>query len=195
LDSLGRQKPPSWNRCRVRDRVEQSNRRFKEDHDDVRSGGEMSLLEGAMPAPFQLEQPELHPRFLKRRVLLALDGRQLTPELQRVALKCCVQWTRRLDILLINPPQAPTFLLGGLLLKLEHSGIDYRLNSCDGEYGCEVARYLQRLPGVGLVIAHALTEIRHEMRLRTLLLDPLHRDRRYIRLGEPDRLQRLSDDV
>jgi len=88
----------------------------------------------------------------KCRVLLAVDGRHLSAEFQLDALKCCVQFCNRLDILLLNSPKSPTFLLAGLLLRLEHSGIDYRLTSSEGDLGAEVIRYLQRFQSIGLVI-------------------------------------------
>jgi hypothetical protein len=88
----------------------------------------------------------------KKRVLLVLDGQRLTVELQMAALKLCVQWAHRLDILLVNSPKPATFLLGGLLLRLEHSGIDYRLISAEGELGNEATRHLQRNRGIELIV-------------------------------------------
>lgn len=88
----------------------------------------------------------------KQRALLVLDGRRLTVALQMAALKCCVQWAHRLDILLVNAPKAATFMLGGLLLRLEHSGIDYRLISAEGDPGNEATRYLQRNLGIELIV-------------------------------------------
>ena len=145
------------------------------------------MLQASTPNNF----PEVRHGYAKLRVLLALDGQKLTPELQVVALKCCVHWTRRLDILLVNPPKAPTFLLGGLLLRLEHSGVDYRLESCENEYGKAVSSYLQRFPNVGLVIANvlpALVDHYSEVR-RDLNRSGLH----FIDLAEPERLRRPGD--
>ena len=92
----------------------------------------------------------------KYRVLLALDGRHVTAELQLAALKCCVQFSNRLDILLLNPPKPPTSLLSGLLLRLEHSGIDYRMTSGEGNLAAEVLRYLKRFQSIDLVIVDSL---------------------------------------
>lgn len=114
----------------------------------------------ALSMPFLPAHSEvLCNRHARLRVLLALDGQDVPREVQHAALKCCVHWTRRLDILLVNPVKAPTFLLGGLLLRLEHSGIDYRLDSCEGGFGNEVVRYLQRFPGIGLVIVNAMPAV------------------------------------
>lgn len=73
----------------------------------------------------------------KFRVLLALDGRHLTDTLLTSAVPRCVEYDR-LDILLVNAPKAPTMLLRILLLRLKHSGIDYRLVSTDGDLGAQV---------------------------------------------------------
>ncbi len=82
------------------------------------------------------------------RVLLALDGLALGPELLATVLQRCVLLCRRLDILLINPPREPTTMLAMLLLRLEHSGIDYRVTSAHGEMGEEALRYLSRYRGI-----------------------------------------------
>jgi len=90
--------------------------------------------------------------FHKFRVLLALDGSRLTPMVLTAALARCVRMTDRLDILLVNPPEAPTSMLSGLLLRLEHSGIDYRLASSEGDLGEQVLHYLKRFLGITLVL-------------------------------------------
>lgn len=97
-----------------------------------------------------------HHRF---RVLLALDGRCLTPSLLARALAHCVPLTDRLDILLVNSPKAPTSLLAGLLLRLEHSGIDYRLTSSEGDLGEQVLHYLNRFLGISLVLVDRLNPL------------------------------------
>jgi hypothetical protein len=96
------------------------------------------------------------PSSQKQRVLLALDGESITPDVLNSALKHCVQSTYQLDILLVNPPTAPTRLLCGLLLRLEHSGIDYRLTSTEGDLCQEVLRYLKRFLGITLVLVDRL---------------------------------------
>lgn len=139
----------------------------------------------------QKDLPEVQRRHARLRVLLALDGQSLTPDTQHVALRCCLHWTRRLDILLVNPPQAPTFLLGGLLLRLEHSGIDYRLDSREGDYCEEVTRYLQRHTGIGLVIVNALPALEHYVSTQRPELG--RKAARFISLVEPDRLRQLGE--
>jgi len=82
------------------------------------------------------------------RVLLALDGCALGRELLATVLRRCVHLCPRLDILLINPPREPTTMLAMLLLRLEHSGIDYHVASAHGDMGEEVLRYLSRYRGI-----------------------------------------------
>ncbi|MBI5330285.1 MAG: hypothetical protein HZB71_06695 [Betaproteobacteria bacterium] len=98
--------------------------------------------------------------FSARRVLLALDGCALSRELLEAALRHCVHLSSRLDILLVNPPRAPASLLAVLLLKLEHSGVDYRLTSTQGDLAGEVARYLRRYRGVTTVVAEGVEPLR-----------------------------------
>lgn len=117
----------------------------------------------------------------KYRVLLAADGRNLSPEFQPAALKRCVQFCNRLDILLLNSPKSPTFLLGGLLLRLEHSGIDYRLTSGEGELGAEVMRYLQRFHSIDLVMVDDTPTL--ERCLEAHRLAPERKPCRYISLS------------
>ncbi len=120
----------------------------------------------------------------KQRVLLVLDGQNLTAELQMAALKRSVQWANRLDILLVNSPKSATFLLGGLLLRLEHSGIDYRLTSTEGDPGNEAARYLQRFRGIELVIVDAPSTLKQCLHMRQPGSDG--RDCHIISLSEPE---------
>ena len=101
--------------------------------------------------------------YSKFRVLLALDGARLTPLLLTAALAHCVPLTDRLDILLVNPPKAPTSLLRGLLLKLEHSGIDYRLVSSEGDLGEHVLNYLNRFRGITQVLVDCLPSLERAM--------------------------------
>ena len=102
------------------------------------------------------------PSFATRLVLLALDGCALSRELLEVALRRCVHLTSRLDILVVNPPKAPASLLAVLLLKLEHSGVDYRLAGVHGDLAGEVARYLRRYRGVTTVLAEGLEPLRSQ---------------------------------
>ena len=86
-----------------------------------------------------------------KRILLALDGHALARELPAQVLRHCVHLCPRLDILLINPPREPTSILAVLLLRLEHSGVDYRMASSHGRMGEEILRYLARYPGIQAV--------------------------------------------
>ena len=95
----------------------------------------------------------------KVRVLLALDGRCLTPMVLTAALARCVHLTDRLDILVVNSPKAPPSLLCGLLLRLEHSGIDYRLFSSEGDLGDQVLHYLNRFLGITMVLLDSLAPL------------------------------------
>jgi len=133
--------------------------------------------------PFPAAEHKAERIYEKFRVLLALDGLRLTPEILAAALKQCVQLTDRLDILLVNPPKAPTYLLGSLLLRLEHSGIDYRLASTEGNLGDEVVDYLHRFLGITLVIVDSLPSL--EQALGSSLLELCRKGYRFISLSEP----------
>ncbi len=106
-----------------------------------------------------------HPGF---RVLLALNGHGLNRDTLNRAFNCCRQLTDRLDVLIVRSTLSPTFLLGGLLLRLEQGGIDYRLASSDGELGDEVLHYLRRFSGIRTIVLErpeALSErARYELR-------------------------------
>jgi hypothetical protein len=115
----------------------------------------------AMQAPALLPTAGLKTRIPrhKDRVLLALDGGRLAPGVSTAALAACVRLADRLDILLVNPPKAATSLLCGLLLRLEHSGIDYRLASVEGELADEVLSYLNRYHGIATVLVDTLAPL------------------------------------
>lgn len=117
------------------------------------------------PAPVRMTTPTGRPPMPhgKCRVLLALDGRQLTQDTLTTALMRCVELTDRLDILLVNSPKAPTSLLRSLLLRLEHSGIDYRLASTEGDLGEQVLHYVQRFLGITYVIVDHMTSLQQSM--------------------------------
>jgi hypothetical protein len=100
-----------------------------------------------------------HIPYHKFRVLLSLDGGHLSPLLLSTVPAYCVPFTDRLDILLVNPPKSPPSLLAGLLMRLEHSGIDYRLVSCDGELGEQVLDYLKRFAGITMVLVDNLSSL------------------------------------
>lgn len=101
-------------------------------------------------APGKTKMPPLAGK--PQRVLLALDGRALSKPLLAAALRQSIRLTDRIDILLLNPPKEPTTLLASLLLRLEHSGIDYRLASMEGSLEEEIERYLHRFQGVSVVL-------------------------------------------
>ena len=86
------------------------------------------------------------------RALLALNGCTLGRELLATVFRRCVHLCPRLDILLIDPPREPTTLLAVLLLRLEHSGVDYRVASAHGDMGEEILRYLSRYHGIGALV-------------------------------------------
>lgn len=121
--------------------------------------------------------------YAKFRVLLALDGAHLTPEVLSAALARCVPLTDRLDILLVNPPTAPASQLRGLLLKLEHSGIDYRLASTDGNLGDQVMNYLRRFLGITMVIVDTLPPL--EQALGPAMAELIRQGYRFIDLANP----------
>jgi hypothetical protein len=117
----------------------------------------MSLLASGL-LPLAATAPARTARH-KLRVLLALDGTRLTPALLMGALAQCARLTDRMDILLVNSPKAPTSLLCGLLLKLEHAGIDYRLDSSEGDLGQQILRYLHRFKGISLILVDSLAPL------------------------------------
>jgi hypothetical protein len=71
----------------------------------------------------------------------------------------CVHLCPRLDILLINPPREPTTMLAVLLLRLEHSGVEYRIASAHGDMGEEILRYLSRYRGISHVALADLAQL------------------------------------
>jgi hypothetical protein len=88
----------------------------------------------------------------KYRGLLALVGDHLTPEILRKAQIRCLQLMERVDILLVNPPNAPTSRLSDLLISLENSNTDYRLTLAYGNPVDQIIHYLGRFLGIKLVI-------------------------------------------
>ena len=76
-------------------------------------------------------------------MLIALACAKLELPLQLAALRVCVRHGAPIDVLLAGDP-ADTPLPTGLLLRLEHSGLDYRFGRIDGEISNAIERYLQR---------------------------------------------------
>jgi hypothetical protein len=95
----------------------------------------------------------------KTHALLALDGSRLSPKILTAAAKRSVDLAERLDILLVNPPKAPTSLLWSLLVYLEHAGVYYRLASTEGDLGNQVLTYLNRFVGINLVLVEGLAPL------------------------------------
>lgn len=91
-------------------------------------------------------------------VLLALDGLGLTRELLVKALDRCVELTRRVDILLVNPSPEDAGLLLGLIGGMEQRDIETHLSCTEGTLEDEVNRYLQRFPGIKTVVTDNLTD-------------------------------------
>jgi len=142
-----------------------------------------------LPTPdrsYGTKQAALHPiPQHKYRVLLALDGGHLNPMLLTAALARCVPLTDRLDILLVNPPKPPLSLLAGLLLRLEHSGIDYRLVSGEGDLGEQILLYLNRFTGITLVLVDRLTPLERSIGIAMTRLRA--HGHRFVPLSEPAR--------
>jgi hypothetical protein len=58
-----------------------------------------------------------------------------------------------------------------LLLRLEHSGIDYRMTSGEGDLAAEVLRYLQRFQSIDLVIVDSLSALEQCLEFQWLALN------------------------
>ena len=116
----------------------------------------MTQVDAAPATQATARPPVPYPR---HRVLLALDCGGITPKGLSTALKHFLQFTDRLDILLVNPPAAPTSLLCGLLLNLEEYCIDYRLTSTEGDLGEQVLLYLKRFLSISMVLVDRLSPL------------------------------------
>jgi hypothetical protein len=117
------------------------------------------------------------------RALLALDGTHLSPTLLHTAAKRSVQLAERIDILLVNPPKAPTSLLWGLLVHLEHSGVDYRLASTEGDLGEQIMIYLHRFLGINLVLVDGVIPL--EQKLGQEMAQLRAKGYRFVPISEP----------
>ncbi len=89
-------------------------------------------------------------------LLLALDGHCLGRPALTSMIELCQQNGNRLDILLLNPPQPATLMLGTLLRRLEQCNIDYRLSRGEGELADELALYLHRFKSITSVVLGCL---------------------------------------
>ena len=89
-------------------------------------------------------------------VLLALDGHCLGRPALEPMLELCQRNNNRLDILLLNPPQPATLMLGTLLRHLEQRNIDFRLSSSEGELANALALYLHRFKSISSVVLGCL---------------------------------------
>lgn len=139
----------------------------------------------AQPAP-SIDTPKDRTSGKSRQALLVLDAEHLTAESLGLALAGCIRIAHRLDILLVNSPEAPTTLLRGLLLRLEHAGVDYRLTSVEGELGAHVLLYLKRFLGITTVLVESLPSL--EMRMgRAVVADMRQRGYQFFAYAERGR--------
>jgi hypothetical protein len=125
----------------------------------------------AQPSP-SLQTPNALSYKKSRQALLVLDGECLSPESLGLALAGCVRVAHRLDILLVNPPEAPTSMLRHLLIRLEHAGVDYRLTSVEGDLGEQVALYLKRFLGITTVLVESVAPM--ELRMGPTVVADMH---------------------
>lgn len=126
----------------------------------------------------------------KNGILLALDGYRLERPALPLALDFCKRASRRLDILLLNPPKPSTLMLGKFLQNLETEGIDYRLSTGEGELADQLPLYLRRFKHISWVLLDHLEKL--DLKLH-LTLDSL-RQSEYRILALLDRKNDLSID-
>jgi hypothetical protein len=103
----------------------------------------------------------------KHRSLLALDGQDLNRDLLKAAQAHCLQLSNRVDILLTNPPAAPTSVLCELLIGLEKAGVDYRLTVAEGSLSHHVSQYLRRFLGITLIMVTASQSLGSDWRIKS----------------------------
>lgn len=101
----------------------------------------------------------------KCRGLLALDGESQFPEQLKAAQTKCLQVVDRVDILLVNPPSAPTAMLYELLSDLEQAGIDYRVTISTGTVSDQIKHYIKRFLGIRLIMLPALPTLGRNWRI------------------------------
>jgi hypothetical protein len=116
----------------------------------------------------------------KCRSLLALDGERLSPDQLKEAQAKCLQVADRVDILLVNPTRPPTSMLCDLLIKLEESGIDYRLTAVSGKLSDHVSQYIRRFMGITLIMVATLPTLGDSWRIK--VADLRHQGYRLISL-------------
>jgi len=92
-------------------------------------------------------------------ILLALDGPRLQHLALPLALEICQSTSRRLDILLLNPPKPSTLMLSKFLLNLETAGVDYRLSSGEGDLADQLPLYLRRFNYIKCVLLDQLDKL------------------------------------
>jgi len=78
----------------------------------------------------------------------------------------CLQVADRVDILLVNAPKPPASMLSSLLIRLEESGIDYRLTSVTGRLADQVSQYLRTFAGITSIIVSTLPALGETWRTR-----------------------------
>lgn len=103
----------------------------------------------------------------KHHGLLALDGQHLNRDLLKAAQAHCLQLASRVDILLTNPPAAPTSVLCELLIGLEKAGVDYRLTVAEGSLSALVSQHLRRFLGITLLMVAASHSLGTDWRTRS----------------------------
>jgi hypothetical protein len=89
-------------------------------------------------------------------LLLALDGHCLGRPALASMIELCRQNGNRLDILVLNPPEPATLMLGTLLRQLKQWNIDYRLSSSAGDLADQIALYLYRFKSITSVVLGCL---------------------------------------
>jgi len=79
-----------------------------------------------------------------RRVLLALEGRDLNRKLQDAAVRICIDLRAPLDIMVTQTEEEGASLPALLMLRLEHSGMDYRFAQVNNPLSFQIRRYISR---------------------------------------------------
>ncbi|MEW6678133.1 MAG: hypothetical protein AB1421_09445 [Pseudomonadota bacterium] len=84
------------------------------------------------------------PRQARKRVLLALSSGKLAREVQQAAVRACVHFRTPVDILLTDVLSPDSRLPAPLMLRLEHSGLDYRFAQTEQNLSRAIRNYLAR---------------------------------------------------
>jgi hypothetical protein len=84
------------------------------------------------------------PRQARKRVLLALSSGKLARDTQQAAVRACVHFRTPVDILLTDVLSPDSRLPAPLMLRLEHSGLDYRFAQTEQSLPRAIRNYLSR---------------------------------------------------